>query len=731
MKEEVGCIRYSIVSGQLFLLIMSTVAIAFIIGESQSVQAQQGMMIAARTAASNPHYQQYLKGYADGAKSATGTTGNPTTAAQNAPAKEEIGDWLGKLFSGRGKELTAPADGKVGTYEQGVFGEGYTGLNHLVSGLMWGAVAGGITYAVASLLGADDNTAKAASIAVGIGTAIARFGFLQATESSFATPLFNTLGFGAGGGGGAFLWGVGIAAVVFVLMYKKEKKQVVELACLPWEAPIGGADCEKCNNDPLKPCSEYRCKSLGQACELVNKGSSEERCVWVARNDVNSPTITPWRDVLTPQHRYAPLETRPSALGTKIVSDQTGDGCIRPFTPLQFGLVTNEPSQCKVDTVSNTSFEEMGYYFGESNLFRYNHTQQLRLPSLDSIAVEGEALEVPTEGLYNFYVRCQDANGNVNVDEFVINLCVDKSPDATPPIIEATSITSGSPVSFGTQTVPLTVYVNEPAECRWSIQDKAYESMETNMSCSTHVYEQNARQQYPCQTNLTGVKDNAVNAFYFRCKDQPLKNESDRNTNQESYSFMLRGSQLLNILNVGPNGTFTGGTDVIPLNLTVRTDDGSDEGVAICSFSTSGDEGTFISMFETESYQHRQTLTLSSGNYTYFFRCIDAGGNAASATTNFTVITDRTVPQVTRLYHDSDILRLITNEDALCTYSLTSCNYVFTEGIEMRLVSSQQRFIHAAPWKPQQTYYVKCRDAYGNEPSPNVCSVIASASNVF
>ena len=31
-----------------------------------------------------------------------------------------------------------------------------------------------------------------------------------------------------------------------------------------------------------------------------------------------------------------------------------------------------------------------------------------------------------------------------------------------------------------------------------------------------------------------------------------------------------------------------------------------------------------------------------------------------------------------------------------------------------------------APWKAEQTYYVKCVDRYGNQPEPNSCSVVVS-----
>ena len=146
---------------------------------------------------------------------------------------------------------------------------------------------------------------------------------------------------------------------------------------------------------------------------------------------------------------------------------RTDKECIQPFTPLQFGVQLNEPAQCKIDIEGNKTFEEMGYYFGESNLYRYNHTETMRLPSPDSVNAEG--IEVPNEGAYNFYVRCRDANGNVNEDEFVFNLCVDKSPDTTPPIIETTSIISGSAVQFGAQNISFTAYVNEPAQCKWKL----------------------------------------------------------------------------------------------------------------------------------------------------------------------------------------------------------------------------------------------------------------------
>jgi len=37
---------------------------------------------------------------------------------------------------------------------------------------------------------------------------------------------------------------------------------------------------------------------------------------------------------------------------------------------------------------------------------------------------------------------------------------------------------------------------------------------------------------------------------------------------------------------------------------------------------------------------------------------------------------------------------------------------------------------HFTQWKNSATYYVKCKDKYDNEPAPNSCSIVASASRI-
>ncbi len=601
-------------------------------------------------------------------------------------------------------------------------------FGHLASGLLWGGVAFGVGQLVGSMLGLENSVTDAFSTALMVGVSITRFGFLQATEGGFAKTFFDALGFG----GYSIPWAIGISAVVFILLYKEESLKRVTFSCLPWEAPVGGNDCGKCNDDPFRPCSEYRCKSLGQACEVVNVGTTDEKCVWVNPNDATSPTITPWDAPLTEGHQYSNHNTRPLSRGVKIIRTNVQNGCLKAFTPLTFGITTNEAAQCKIDMIHKNSSDAMQFYMGNGNLFAYNHTQTFRLPSPS--AVNAEAPELQNDGKYEFFIRCRDKNGNENVDEYAVQLCVDPSPDETPPVIVETSIISGSYVRFGVQSVPLGVYVNEPATCKWSHQDKSYATMENTMGCATSLTQINARELYSCSANLTGIVDRVENKFYFRCKDKPSNPDSERNE-MLSYPFVLKGSQPLNIIKVGPNATITGNTQTVAINFTLTTDDGAEEGKSICSFSDTGVAGSFTTLFETNAVEHKQTLHLGNGAYNYYFRCVDSGGNAAQANTSFNVYIDTAPPLITRAYHDSsgnvgDALKIVTNEDSSCVYSINSCNYNFDEGVALLQVSQSQKKNHYTEWKPNFVYYLKCRDEFGNEPAPNSCSMVVSATNV-
>lgn len=588
------------------------------------------------------------------------------------------------------------------------------GWGYLAEGVYWAAIAYGAGKMLGSLFGMNSKNSNALGISLAAG--------------AFTYNAIQSLG------PGQFEWitntnsawlsyspaiAIAVAIIVFIVLYKEQKTQIIKLECLPWEPPLGGSKCEECNKDLMRPCSEYRCKSLGQACELLNPGTNEEKCTWVSRGDVKSATITPWKDVLYPTAlNYNPDNAiRPPNRGVKIVS-QDKNGCLQAFTPLRFGITTDEPTQCKIDYNRNNTFDTMQYYFGETNYYSYNHTQKMLLPS----AVDNNGTLSPlfqNDGTFSLYIKCRDANGNVNEDAFVMNYCVDKSPDTTAPSVEGTSISNNGAVQFNIDKVPIQIYTNEPSDCKWSRISKAYSEMENAMTCSSNAAEINANMLYTCSGELNGIKNREDNLFYFRCKDK------NGNTMAESYALTLKGSQPLNILETSPKDKIIGATEIVAVSLGVKTDDGADEGKAACYFSTTTNIKDFVLMAQTSSYQHNQSLNLPNGNYTYYFRCIDAGGNTAESNTTFGIFVDKTAPKVTRAYQDGGALKIITDEDSECTYSLKDCNYVFAEGQHLDYSNADIKNLHFTGWRVNVDYYIKCKDIQGNEPDPNQCSIIA------
>lgn len=757
VKKRFG-VRKSFVFFEIFTLVLSIFAISFIINSSLvSAQTEEEVT----NSQVNPEESNGNSGggAAAAAPLALGAVGlfkgsSGTLMQQGPSATAAPGSAIGAKGVSPGNELSGVAEGKwytrafkgnllkpsgaVGRLPSGEYydingkllGNGVTGWsglgNSLIQGVAWGGLVAGVAQLVGPMFGLSKGNTDSLSIAAlagGIGAGLAKSWVHSiATKNSggWAAKLYGGKG-GAGQGlfAGSFIV---ITAVIFIVMYKDTEKQTLTISCLPWEPPLGGQHCDDCNKDPFRPCSEYRCRSLGQACEIVNPKTAKEQCVWVSRGDVTSPTITPWEEPLTSNLSYTPLPpkaTRPTALGVQIIKSGT-DKCLQPFTPLMFGISTNEPAQCKW-SLSIVNYSEMNNFVDkdwiEENNYIINHSFRDKLPSPKT----EDGLTAPffqNDGTFTYYLRCRDANGNVNVDAYAIEFCVDKSPDTTPPVIESTSIVSGSYVRFNVDTVPLDVNVNEPAQCKWSRQDQSYESMNNSMACSLNSADINGNLEYTCSTNLTSVEDRKDNIFYFRCKD--LEN----NMMIQSYKFNLKGSQPLNIIELKPNGTVTGSTSIVKTTIEVITDDGAEEGKAKCFYNNSLTKD-FVEMLETNSYAHSQPQDLSSGSWKYDIKCVDNGGNVANASFNVNVFTDTNAPIVTRVYRDTS-LKIITNEDSECSYSTQSCNFNIGEGLKMQYLNVQLKTSLYAPWKVGDKYFIKCKDEYGNMPDPNECSVVAS-----
>jgi len=600
---------------------------------------------------------------------------------------------------------------------------GLSTAGNLLQGLTWATAAWGVVEGLEKMGIVPEEMSKPLGQALFAGVMLGK-----------------TVNIGADLGYYSSGWAVGAGLLagylIFANGYKetKTKTATVSFKCMTWQAPIiqgrseRTKECNKCNTDPLRPCSEYRCKALGQSCKIINAGTAQVKCIDSAPDDVTSPGIKPWKEVLTKGYEYTAIKPRPAGKGTGSVSGMSvtkNNGCLEAWNPFIFGIITTDkdnleqPAQCKIDFNHTTSFDDMAYWMGEVNTFMENHSQSLALPGTKDL--ETTFPELQNDGNYKLYLRCRDGNGNTNEDEFVVSFCIDKTPDLTPPIIKTTSPTSGSPVLYKVDNLSVNVYTNEPAKCKWTRTSAStdYGAMENNMSCANNVWQINAESLYTCTTTLTGIKDKAENKFYFRCEDL----SEQKNTMTESYEYTLFGTQPLTILQTGPSGTIGSATSTANISLTVKTDNGYNNGESICSYSTSN-TGTYQEMFETGGTNtHSQTLDLVGGTYTYYFKCLDLGGNTAYNSTSFTVYIDKYAPQVLRFYNTEGKIRILTNENAICKYSTDSCNFDLNkEGITSMLYDGTKE--HWVEWKTDQTYYVKCMDEFNNQPDSADCSVI-------
>jgi len=580
----------------------------------------------------------------------------------------------------------------------------------LVSGLQWATIAYFAGTMVGGMLGMSDDNSQALGVALAAG-----LGAYKALSTWTTT---------AGGTGlmSPALIGLGVAAVIFVLMYKDTETKIVSFDCMPWQAPNGGNDCEVCNDDSL-PCSEYRCKSLGQGCEIVNSGTEEEKCVYVNPRDVDPPVISPNYDALSVGYEYKNVKNSPPGPGFEIENVASSDGCLKAFTPLEFGFTLDEPGQCKIDFNHTEKFDNMAAYIGGNNLYSYNHSDVFSLPSASNLEGSGFVLENGKD--LTFFVRCKDKNGNENGAEYAVNFCIDPSPDSTAPRIEATSIDNDGCVAENQSDVNVVFYANEPSDCKWSFQDKDYDLMENGMSCSSNYRQSNAAQLFGCSADLTGIARTAT-TFYVRCKDQPEGDEADRNKNGESFAFRLRGSEGLVLKNLRPNETISVGISPAPVELYVETLFGCNNGKSVCAWSDDGSD--YIQFFDTNNDDgvHTQRLDLAGGNHEYFVRCVDGGGNLVEDSIDFDISVDQSPPVIARVYEEGGMLKVVTVRDSECAYTHTDCDFSFEEGVEMPYGNTT---IHVADWDEENTYFIKCRDEFQNVGSG--CSIIVRPSANF
>ncbi|MEK6967908.1 MAG: hypothetical protein AABX51_04725, partial [Nanoarchaeota archaeon] len=174
---------------------------------------------------------------------------------------------------------------------------------------------------------------------VGAGLSVANFmqaGFGANTEVSYSVGATYAaiMFFGPKAWFGPMLWiSLAIALYSWIGGLGKTQKKYVTFTCLPWQPETGGLNCDLCNtNDPLGvPCSEYRCKSLGQTCEFINPRTEDEKCIKNDPNDISSPRIKPLYKNITSGYKYDKVSD-----SSFEIKSNNGE-CVPEYAVLEFG----------------------------------------------------------------------------------------------------------------------------------------------------------------------------------------------------------------------------------------------------------------------------------------------------------------------------------------------------------------------------------------------------------
>lgn len=595
------------------------------------------------------------------------------------------------------------------TQVAGVTNVAHAGINAFGAAAMGAAIGMMVGGYLAKMGGAPAGWAMVAMAAGAVAGAIVGLGLAASAGSAAAAGALGAVGLLGPAGSLLALGPVGwiVLAVLVVIMLVASflfggscEVTDVEFTCEPWQPPIGGDQCHVCNEDPLKPCSEYRCQSLGAACEFLNPGTIEEVCAPM-KNDAKPPIITMGN---------APDGTIfvPTENGFKITKEN-GD-CLNAYEMQLISFSTNKPAQCKFASNEFTEFENMPANFGTA-YYVYDHILPFNMPDPS----HGMSRGINWSGEMELFVLCQDAYANAFRVPYKIETCIYQGQDITPPVITRTEPASNTLLRYNTTSTNFTVYTTEPSTCKWSMTDEKFDKMINPMTCETDLLKRGLF-GYECKTTLP--IDETQNSFFVACQDQPWLEGTEDKPKRVAMTGNVRINldrveSPIKIDNIAPNEDVETDTTMRTTTLGVQTSLGGQWHT--CSYSFSGYE-TMITFLHTGERVHTQDFNLPLGTHKIYVECEDETGDTARGEANFRVLQDNSAPKIARIFRQGATIKVITTEEAECRYSSEKCSFPFTEGITMG-----SGIEHSISSKGGEVYYVKCKDEWENAPSS--CSI--------
>jgi hypothetical protein len=249
------------------------------------------------------------------------------------------------------------------------------------------------------------------------------------------------------------------------------------IKCKPWVQPatVSKQLCERCNADPLRPCTEYRCKSIGQCSWNEEKGVGN--CTYGGlggATGTSGPIITADPSSFKLNGDVLPTSgsissnmpgitiTQPlpgQALVSFVINTDKTAVCSASFVPPGFG--DNDALEAAADIIDpRVAVTAFDMPIGPSEYAKI-HPAAFRTPSMESMDLLLAILPKPE---LTAYITCEDEEGNPSQTAFALTLSVsgEDVQDTQGPVVSVAEI-----VNDPEEGMVMHVAMDEPVDnCR-------------------------------------------------------------------------------------------------------------------------------------------------------------------------------------------------------------------------------------------------------------------------
>lgn len=352
--------------------------------------------------------------------------------------------------------------------------------------------------------------------------------------------------------------------------------------CMPWNAPYKGKSCNECGSS-ARPCSEYKCKSLGQTCtyEEVNgigfcyDYSDKDKIPpklffdgstslgFEVKEDIFegmkgyriTPALQPYSPLVFVLNATEPVRCKTTAL-PQVTYNQISLPSSPVFSSIYvFTDIAPKPADFKIGLMKSlgiNSFLELGTFETYDQKFNrlimdakkavnnFNGIDKnTAMQNIGKIETMWKTIYAPTirqlfdrigdtlrdlaiqteQGNKIIFFKCIDKAGNENKENIFLKYKIAKDIDPPAVVWAVPSNETGLAEKFD-----LVLYTTEPATCRYSLEDKDYDMMNSinEIECIEPTLF-GISKAYICLPKTIEFGNRTKIDLFVRCKDKPTK----------------------------------------------------------------------------------------------------------------------------------------------------------------------------------------------------------------